>query len=192
MRTSAPILVLLLLGSTSGCIGLGQSNEGPDVYWIDVTASYTATHNNSTQFDLFSDYIMPFTSYCSTAYRDGGTGVFHQDEVPNDSKIVIHTEFADADGSHWTDSTKRFKNESIEWKGLNISFANGSMLIGNETIEAGESVTVNNTITTDGEYDSDGDGWVESFENVVTVNETLVINFYGKIPTKATGGFACD
>ena len=188
MRYTMFILVLLLLSATSGCIGYGDK-EGPDVYWIDVTATYSAEHNESTEF--YMEMYQWGGDYCNIAYRDGNTGIFQTDEVASDTELVILTQFPEADQSHRNTLTQEYQEKENSWKDMNISFVNESMFLGNETLESGESITLNFTSFTSGFYDEDGDGSAELVEDAVLITETLVISYQGKIPTKATGSYVC-
>ena len=189
MRYTMFILVLLLLSATSGCIGNGDK-EGPDVYWIDVTATYSAEHNESTEFHM--DMYQPGGDYCSIAYRDGNTGIFQTDDIASDSKLVILTKYPGAGSDHWNTATQTFSDEEMIWKGQNLTFEDEMMRFGNQTLAVGESITLNSTSLVSGIYDEDGDGSAELVEDAVVITEILVISYQGKIPTKAIGSYQCE
>ena len=189
MRYAMFILTLLLLSATSGCIGYGDK-EGPDVYWIDVTATYSAEHNESTEFLMEGSW--PGGDHCSIAYRDGNTGIFQTDEVASDSNLVILTKYPGAGSSHWNTLTQTFSDEEMIWKGQNLTFEDEMMRFGNQTLAVGETITSNFTFFTSGFYDEDGDGYGDLWvEDAVLITEKLVISYQGKIPTKATGSYPC-
>ena len=188
MRYTMFILVLLLLSATSGCIGYGDK-EGPDVYWIDVTATYSAEHNESTEF--YMDMYQWGGDYCNIAYRDGNTGIFQTDDIGSDSKLVILTKYPIYDGGHRSTLAQTFSDKEMIWKEQNLTFEYEMMIFGNQTLAVGESITLNSTSYTSGWYDENGDGSAELVEDAVLITETLVISYQGKIPTKATGTYVC-